>query len=754
MGGGTVRARRRWELVLAGVVGLLVAGVCWTLTASLWEPGQSATDRATVLGPLFNVLSLALGSISIWLTLRGLRSGLDLDRVARDLAGAVRVQRQRFVDQALAVAWTARPARVGFRDPEAAELPEPVETLLLHWQDTAGADAGTIHDVAAFYQQQPTGRLVVLGAPGAGKTVLLSRLVLDLLDEIEASATTGDLPPRTPIPVLLSLPSCDLGDPQGLSSDQLADRLQEWITHRLIEDYHLRPAQADALVRARRVLPVLDGLDEMDPAPPENTTGTADRPRARAVLRALNAPDRPPVVLACRQLDYHEISQPATDQHGGVAILTDARHVMLRPLEATDIASYLTERFHGRDGWLRPRWQPVADALHARAPLLPVLANPWQLFLAVTAYTAENSEPAELLTMSPGQVETHLLANLIPAVTEHNDTATRHGWTGERITRWLTTIADHQYRTATEHGSSPIDIYLPELWRVANRRYPRWVPAILAAIPFLTIGGWLLTTDLVGRIFGVLALLFAAFVGFGAFDSASRMQRLDLAAVRTPRGRRRRRNKLAVWLAVWLAFGLAVWLVNGLVSWPVFSLASGLVFWLVGGLVFWLVGGLVSGLGGDVHTVPSVTALTRQCLSYSLASGLAVGLAVGLTVGLVDLLTSGPTTGLVLGGQESGWVDMRTFMLVGGLAYGVPLGLAVGLTYGHGNVWLRYVLGVRSAARQGTLPRRPARFLDWCLDTGLMRMAGNAIQFRHRQLQDWLTTDPRRSPCAATVTTS
>ena len=668
MGGGTVRARRRWELVLAGVVGLLVAGVCWTLTASLWEPGQSATDRATVLGPLFNVLSLALGSISIWLTLRGLRSGLDLDRVARDLAGAVRVQRQRFVDQALAVAWTARPARVGFRDPEAAELPEPVETLLLHWQDTAGADAGTIHDVAAFYQQQPTGRLVVLGAPGAGKTVLLSRLVLDLLDEIEASATTGDLPPRTPIPVLLSLPSCDLGDPQGLSSDQLADRLQEWITHRLIEDYHLRPAQADALVRARRVLPVLDGLDEMDPAPPENTTGTADRPRARAVLRALNAPDRPPVVLACRQLDYHEISQPATDQHGGVAILTDARHVMLRPLEATDIASYLTERFHGRDGWLRPRWQPVADALHARAPLLPVLANPWQLFLAVTAYTAENSEPAELLTMSPGQVETHLLANLIPAVTEHNDTATRHGWTGERITRWLTTIADHQYRTATEHGSSPIDIYLPELWRVANRRYPRWVPAILAAIPFLTIGGWLLTTDLVGRIFGVLALLFAAFVGFGAFDSASRMQRLDLAAVRTPRGRRRLRNKLGG-----LAGGLAGVRTGGLAG----KRAGELAGVLAGERAGVLAGGWAGERAGGRRPHRSLRDRAHPAM---------------------PLLQSGIWAGGRAGGRADGWAggpaDVRADDRAGARRAGVRMG-------GHADVHAGGRARVRSAARAG-----------------------------------------------------
>jgi len=253
MSGGVVGVRRRWRLVIAGVVGLLVAGGCWKLTASLVEQGQSGADRANVLALPIAILSLLSGVVSIWLTWRGLRPGLDTDRVTRDLARAVRVERQRFLDQALAVAWNVHPARVRFRDPEAVDLPEPMETLLLQWQDTSGAEAGSINDVAAFYQRQPRGRLVVLGAPGAGKTVLLSRLILDLLDQIETSAT-GDppRPPQDPIPVLLSLPSCDLGDLQGASSDQLADRLQAWITRRLVEDYGLRPAQAAALVHAAK----------------------------------------------------------------------------------------------------------------------------------------------------------------------------------------------------------------------------------------------------------------------------------------------------------------------------------------------------------------------------------------------------------------------------------------------------------------------------------------------------------------------
>ena len=53
-----VGVRRRWWLVIAGVVGLLVAGGwCWKLTASLLEPGQSGAERA-------NVLALSLIHIS------------------------------------------------------------------------------------------------------------------------------------------------------------------------------------------------------------------------------------------------------------------------------------------------------------------------------------------------------------------------------------------------------------------------------------------------------------------------------------------------------------------------------------------------------------------------------------------------------------------------------------------------------------------------------------------------------------------
>ena len=39
-------------------------------------------------------------------------------------------------------------------------------------------------------------------------------------------------------------------------------------------------------------------------------------------------------------------------------------------------------------------------------------------------------------------------------------------------------------------------------------------------------------------------------------------------------------------------------------------------------------------------------------------------------------------------------------------------------------------------------PLRFGVFLDWAQQAGLLRVSGVAYQFRHRQLQDWLTSRP------------
>ncbi len=56
---------------------------------------------------------------------------------------------------------------------------------------------------------------------------------------------------------------------------------------------------------------------------------------------------------------------------------------------------------------------------------------------------------------------------------------------------------------------------------------------------------------------------------------------------------------------------------------------------------------------------------------------------------------------------------------------------------GAGRRYLVFLLCTR-----GRLPWRLGAFLNWGYDAGLLRVSGVAYQFRHRELQDWLTTHP------------
>ena len=79
-------------------------------------------------------------------------------------------------------------------------------------------------------------------------------------------------------------------------------------------------------------------------------------------------------------------------------------------------------------------------------------------------------------------------------------------------------------------------------------------------------------------------------------------------------------------------------------------------------------------------------------------------------------------------------------VLVFGLGSALWIGLPVGFVFVANSPWPRYLVATRILARRGDLPRRPAVFLDWAYESGLMRLSGVATQFRHREFQTWLAT--------------
>jgi hypothetical protein len=98
-------------------------------------------------------------------------------------------------------------------------------------------------------------------------------------------------------------------------------------------------------------------------------------------------------------------------------------------------------------------------------------------------------------------------------------------------------------------------------------------------------------------------------------------------------------------------------------------------------------------------------------------------LAAGLPIGFAGKLAAGLPTGLAFG---------VTFGLTGGVAFGLCTAFCAGRRY----------LVFLCVCRGRLLPWRLGAFLHWSYGAGLLRISGIAYQFRHRELQDWLTANP------------
>jgi len=727
--GGRSRAVRRPGWVAAELVAV-VALTLWLVRA------KSGVNIAAIL-----TLTVAIVTL-LATTWKRLPSGASSE-VARKLANGVAEERGRARGQALGVAGDARPADAIFRGPVPGMEPE-----LVRWRSDGGSEHGTLRNVAGYYRSLDRGRMVVLGEAGAGKTVLATQLVIDLIDELPE----GELQPgkRPPVPVWFTLASVDLGEAESLarvSGKELADRLDRQMAAQISAAYQIPRSTAEELIRDHWVLPVLDGLDEMDAPGPEGSGPV--RSRAAAVVRALNdGTGKRPVVLVCRREAYGQLAQsPSVGREDPV--LQDARQIVLQFLDARAICDYLTWRFPGeRPGDLAPRWHKVQDTLLASEMpghddgLAAALSSPWRLFLAATAYQDENSNPDELIQQTADDVGEYLLSQLIPALTSQTARPDGGHYQPGEVRTWLGTLARHLEQSSNDPNLrwSPTDLRLEQLWPIGGRKTVRRLSTLASAIllgALLAVPGlvWVhahgrwypdTRTSWIGLIGSIAGIAFAA--NRFAVAPALTLSRLDLRLVF-----RVGRRKLAAWLAAWLAFGLAVGLTGGLAFGVAFGLAGGLTGGLGGGVAGGLAFGPAFGMAGDFSLATQPTTVMLQNLYFAVLAGLAFGPAFGLAAALAAWLAVGLGIGLA-GGLAFG----RAFGLAAGMGAGMAVGMALGLA-----IWIRYLIGCWLARRKGLLPRRVGRFFNWACRAGLLRMSGTAAQFRHRELQAWLMSQAK-----------
>ena len=618
----------------------------------------------------------------------------------------------------------------------------------------SGDEVGVLKDVGIYFRRQQTRRLLVLGEPGAGKTVTVVHLVLD---ELEHRKTLTDaVRADEPVPVRVNATGWDA------STD-----FTTWMARQLAIDYGLNPRVARALVDAGRILPVLDGLDEMDPPEAKPVLGRAALDRLNKLPWRNRA-----VVVTCRSTVYTSI-RALRDESG----LLFATAVTLQPLSAADIYFYL-EKYRDEFERAEAEWAPVIDQLDRRDGVLATaLRTPWLLSLAAMALKRGRHEKAVELAAcrDTAEVSQRLFESLIPAaveaIPEADSTPT---YSEEEVQRWLHTLAQYLERRRSEH-SGATQISLDQIWQLAGTRTCVFLHAfvgapivalivaavlfgatragvalIVAAVSALEIWAgqptwatWLRggvpigfmqhqLSSAIPLVSAVTGLVFVLAVGIELFRATVGQHRVTTAkrfAWRVP-GRSRWRRGLVRGLTVELLFGLPLaflWRTD-LIPWNWLPLS------IMVALGFGLASGLVSGLGTTSEERLVLGQDAGRVIRNDVASALVVGivcLVVGLTIGPLSDLAARPSIFL------KGWLIWLPEGLLVGLAFGLTLAVFSAALSAVASG--RYAIASLLFGFNGRFPRRPARFLEWARNIGLLRVTGVAYQFRHDTYQQWLT---------------
>jgi hypothetical protein len=281
--------------------------------------------------------------------------------------------------------------------------------------------------------------LLMLGAPGAGKTTLLLTLARDLLQRAVQD-------PEQPIPVVFPL------------SSWAAQRrpLAVWLVDELQQRYDVPRKLGQAWVDADQVLPLLDGLDEVQAEHRAACTDAINIFRQEHGLL--------PLAVCSRITGYEAL---------GVQLRLQGA-IVVQPLTRTQVDSYLTQ--------IGEPLAAVRQVLQEDPLLWELLDTPLMLTIATLAYAGQ---PVEALRMPGTPVERRqsLFATYVTRMFQRRSAVTHY--TREQTERWLAWLG---WQLA-QHNQSVF--YLERLqpdWLPLGRR---WLPTQGASLLAGLVGGCL-----------------------------------------------------------------------------------------------------------------------------------------------------------------------------------------------------------------------------------------------------------------------
>ena len=450
--------------------------------------------------------------------------------------------------------------------------------------------------------------LLLLGAPGTGKTTLLVELALDLLTRADGDSTH-------PLPVILNLSSW--------ANKRLP--LEDWLLDELQLAYRVPPRLSRTWLAQDHLLLLLDGLDEV--AEPVRATCVA-------AINAYRGAHFVPLVVCSRTEDY--LTQQAR--------LTLPGAVEIRPLEEAQVLAYLQ-----RAG--KPL-AAVRAVLRTNTTLRALVITPLIMSVVIQAY--RDKAVKDLPQLGTAEDQQHqIFSNYIQRMLERP--VVRGQFTPQQTRRWLTWLARQmQQQHLTE-------FYL-------ERLQPTWLPTTRSRILYRVFSGLSflgLATGLFGTLLGALlrglnggliGALFFVLVGMlvGVLLSI-KGGRVD-QVIRPADMLKWSWKNAKPWLVIGPILGLAIGLIGGLA----FKLPGGLIGGLVFALVLALALVLVGGLSGEQ---------INEAIRIHPNQGIRSSGWIALVTGLVCLVVGAPA-GALLRGPVVGLVVGLSFGLLGGLVFG------------------------------------------------------------------------------------
>jgi len=547
--------------------------------------------------------------------------------------------------------------------------------------------------------------LLILGAPGSGKTTMLLELARQLIERARENETE-------PIPVVFNLASWK--DNQTLV---------DWLAEQQNIVYSVPKKIAPMWVKENRMLLLLDGLDEVKADSRAKCVEAINQFRKEYGLTSL---------VVCSRIEEYSMLDTKLSLQGAIT---------LQRLTSEQINAYFD-----RSG---KSLSSVKQILKKDKALQELAETPLMLSIMALAYKDKNAD--ELI--ASGNLEeqrSHLFEAYINRMFERSARSEHLPFAQKQTLHYLSWLA----RRMIQHNIITYQIEsMQPSWIVeqAQRRLYRLL--------FVPLGGPLLGLSVglsVGVIFGLrgglLSGLFFGLLGGRIDGLRGTIEMVDQLKWSWKGVQRRLLGSLLLGLGFGLFVALLGWLLTGLFGGLFGGLLGGLLIGLLIGFnsVEWL-SGLLIGLSIGLFVG------LRGGLSGGLLGWLRGGLLSGLLLGLFFVLISGMRVEQI---EETTYPGQRlkqtlfsifSSTLIFGLTFGLMFGLFVsllsglsggllgglygGLQGGYGSLIQHYSLRL-VLARYHLLPLKLIPFLDYAVSLIFLRRVGGGYIFVHRLLME------------------